>query len=63
MAELKTKPTTASVTDFINAVDDDQIRKDSKAIAAIMAKITKSKPRAACPASTSGGFRTCTCRR
>lgn len=45
MAELKTKPTALSVTGFINAIDDDQIRKDSKAIAAIMAKATKSKPR------------------
>jgi uncharacterized protein DUF1801 len=45
MAELKTKPTAASVTDFINAIEDDQIRKDSKAISAIMSKITGSKPK------------------
>lgn len=45
MAELKTKPTAASATGFINAIEDDQIRKDSKAVAAIMAKTTKSKPK------------------
>ena len=45
MAELKTKPTEASVTDFINAIEDHQIRKDSKAISALMSKITRSKPK------------------
>jgi uncharacterized protein DUF1801 len=45
MAELKTKPTAASVTGFINAIEDDQIRKDSKAISVIMSKITKAKPK------------------
>ena len=45
MAELKTKPTAGSVAGCINAIEDDQIRNDSKAIAAIMAKITKSKPK------------------
>jgi len=44
MAELQTKPTKASVTDFINEIEDDQIRKDCKAIAALMSKATKSKP-------------------
>ena len=29
MAEIKTKPTSASVDDFINAVKDEQKRKDS----------------------------------
>lgn len=45
MAELKTKPTAASVAGFLNAIEDDQIRKDSKAIAAIMATATKSNPK------------------
>ena len=44
MAELKTKKTGASVPDFINAIDDEQRRKDCKAIAAMMRKATKSKP-------------------
>ena len=45
MAELKTKPTEASAAGFINAIEDDQIRNDSKAIAALMAKATKAKPK------------------
>lgn len=45
MAELKTQKTKASVAKFINAIDDDQRRKDCKAIAAMMQKATKSKPR------------------
>ncbi len=44
MAELKTKATGASVTKFINAIDDEQRRKDCKAVAAMMQKATKSKP-------------------
>jgi hypothetical protein len=44
VAELKTKKTSASVSDFINAIDDEQRRKDCKAIAALMRKATKSKP-------------------
>lgn len=45
MAELKTQKTKASASQFINAIDDDQRRKDCKAIAAMMRKATKSKPR------------------
>jgi hypothetical protein len=44
VAELKTKKTGASVSEFINAVEDEQRRKDCKAIAALMRKATKSKP-------------------
>ena len=44
MAELKTKKTGASVSQFINAIDDDERRRDCKAIAAMMQKMTKSKP-------------------
>ena len=45
MAELKTRKTSASVSKFINAIDDEQRRKDCKAIAAMMQKATKAKPR------------------
>lgn len=45
MAELKTKATKASVTDFINAIDDEQRRKDCKAVAAMMQKATGAKPK------------------
>ena len=41
MAELKTKATKASVSQFINAIADEQRRKDCKAIAAMMQKATK----------------------
>jgi hypothetical protein len=44
MAELKTKATTASVTQFINAIDDDQRRSDCKEVLAMMTKATKAKP-------------------
>jgi Domain of unknown function (DU1801) len=44
VAELKTQKTTASASDFINAIEDDQKRKDSKALVAMMAKATKTKP-------------------
>jgi hypothetical protein len=44
VAELKTQKTDASVAKFINAIDDEQRRKDCKAIAAMMQKMTKSKP-------------------
>ena len=44
MSELKTKKTGASVSEFINAIDDDERRKDCKAIAAMMRKTTQSKP-------------------
>ena len=44
MAELKTKKNTASVTQFIDTIEDDQKRKDSKALVAMMAKATKTKP-------------------
>ena len=44
MAELKTQKTGASVSKFINAIDDEQRRKDCKAIAAMMRQATKSKP-------------------
>lgn len=44
MAELKTKKTVASVSGFLNAIKDDQVRKDCKAISALMQRATKAKP-------------------
>lgn len=45
MAELKTRKTEASVDDFIAAVEDEQRRKDCKAVMAIMKRVTKSSPK------------------
>jgi len=44
MAEPKTKATTASVDDFVNSIQDDQIRKDCWTIVEIMQQATKAKP-------------------
>lgn len=44
LAEIKTKPTTASVEDFINAVADEQKRKDSFVILEMMRKATGEEP-------------------
>ena len=44
MAELKTKATKASVDDFLDTIDNDQVRDDCRTIAAVMEKATKSKP-------------------
>ena len=40
MAEQKTKPTTVSVTEFLDAVPDENKRKDAHALAALMEKET-----------------------
>ena len=45
MAEPKTRPTNASVSDFLNGVEDDERRKDCKALVKIMQKATGSKPK------------------
>jgi hypothetical protein len=45
MAELKTKVTTASVTDFINNVPDERKRKDAKELLSIFKQVTGEKPR------------------
>jgi hypothetical protein len=45
LAEIKTKPTASSVSDFINALADERQRKDSLAILKMMEKATKEKPR------------------
>jgi len=44
MAELKTKPTDASVTDYLNAIENDQVRQDCWVIHDIMKAATKSEP-------------------
>ncbi len=45
MAELKTKLTDASVTDFLNAINDEQIRQDCWTITELMRKATKAEPK------------------
>lgn len=44
MAELKTQATKASVTAFINGLDDPARRADCKALVAMMRKATNAKP-------------------
>ena len=44
LAEIKTKPTTASVEDFINAIPDAQKRKDSFVLLEIMKKASGEEP-------------------
>ncbi len=44
MAEQKTKPTTQSVEDFINKIDNEQVRDDCSALIKLMKKVTGSKP-------------------
>jgi Domain of unknown function (DU1801) len=57
MAELKTKRNDASVDDFLNAIKDEQVRKDCRAIADIMQKATKAKPQMWGPAIVGFGAR------
>ena len=45
MAELKTKPNNQSVTKFIEAVDDETKRVDSKALLKLMRKVTGKRPK------------------
>ena len=44
LAQIKTKPTTSSVADFINSIADEQKRKDCQTILKLMEKATKEKP-------------------
>lgn len=44
LAEIKTKPTAASVEDFINNVKDEQKRKDSWVLVEMMKKATGKEP-------------------
>ena len=43
MAELKTKETEASVEDFLNNIEDENVRNDSLKIAELMEKVTGAK--------------------
>lgn len=45
MAELKTKPTQASVKEFLNQIPDKERRDDCIAVAKIMEEITGDKPK------------------
>jgi hypothetical protein len=45
MAELKTKATSVSVADFLNAIPDAQIREDCWTIAKMMRAATKAEPK------------------
>ncbi len=45
MAKNKTTPTSSSVTDFINAVDDEQKRKDSFDLVELMRSISGNEPK------------------
>ena len=45
MAELKTKATTASVTEFLNQVADESTRADCEKIAAMMQRATGATPK------------------
>ena len=45
MAELKTKPTDASVDQFLQSIADDGRRKDCTTVARLMSRATGSKPR------------------
>ncbi len=45
MAELKTKATDASVTEFLNSIDDKEKRADSIEILKLMHQVTKQKPK------------------
>lgn len=45
LVEIKTKPTTASVEDFINTIKDEQKRKDSFVILEMMKKASGEEPK------------------
>ena len=45
MSELKTKVNSASVKDFLNSIENEQIRKDCFEISKMMESVTKAKPK------------------
>ena len=45
MAELKTKPTQHSVKDFIDAIEDEQLRKDCRTVSRLMKGATRANPK------------------
>ena len=44
MTEIKTKPTQASVEEFLNSINDEQVRQDSWTIVEMMQQAAKAKP-------------------
>ena len=44
LVQIKTKPTSASIDNFIDSIQDEQKRNDSKTILRMMEKATKEKP-------------------
>jgi hypothetical protein len=44
MAELKTKKTTASVKAFLDAIEDENMRRDARAVCRLMQEVTGEKP-------------------
>ena len=44
MAETKTKPTSVSVDDFIDAIEDEKKRDDARTLVKMMTDISKEKP-------------------
>jgi len=45
MAELKTKPTDASVEEFLASIADEKRREECRTVARLMQRITKKKPK------------------
>jgi len=45
MAENKTKATEASVEDYLSAIEDEARRQDCEALATLMTKVTKQRPK------------------
>ena len=45
MAELKTKPTKQSVEDFVDAIKDEQQKKDCRTVSRIMKRVTRANPK------------------
>lgn len=43
-AELKTRPTASSVKDFLDAIPDEGVRKDCRALSRLMRKVTGAAP-------------------
>ncbi len=59
MAEIKTKPTSESVEDFINSVPDEQKRKDSFVILEMMKKKATGRRTRKCGAPPSSALAMC----
>ena len=45
LVEIKTKPTSSSVAEYIDTIPDEQKRKDSRLILTMMEKATREKPK------------------